>query len=154
MARKTANGTFEPKNPKKYIGSGPITYRSNWERQYMAFLDDHPYVLGWASESFSIPYKNPLLPENRRGGRGKWSMYVPDFLVVYVDRNNKKHAELIEIKPAKESPLHEATNRLSPQARLVREINAAKWMAAAKYCAQRGWTFRVMTEAELFGAKV
>jgi hypothetical protein len=113
----------------------------------MSFLDSHPSVLAWASESISIPYQNPLIQDRKR-----WSSYIPDFLVVYVDKNNKKHAELIEIKPAKESPLYEG--RVSQRTRLTQAVNAAKWMAAAKYCAKRGWTFRVMTEAELFGAKV
>ena len=58
----------------------------------MMFLDSNENVLQWASESISIPYRNPLT--------GKQSIYVPDFLVTYRGPNNTTKAELIEIKPA------------------------------------------------------
>ena len=146
MVKKTWKGVYTPKNPEKYIGDNinNIQYRSNWELQVMLFFDDHPNCIGWGSEVITIPYKNPLT--------GKMSRYVPDFLVIYVDRNNEKHVELIEIKPAKESPLYEG--RVNRVTKLYQAINAAKWMAASKFCAQKGWKFKVMTERELFGSKV
>lgn len=140
---KPAKGIFTPKNPEKYRGPSEITYRSGWELQFMTYLDDHPFVLLWQSEGLSIRYKNPLTK--------RWASYIPDFLVVYMDKNNNKHVEVIEIKPAKETPMYE--NRVSYKTRLVQQINAAKWLAAMQYCNKMGFKFRIMTERELFGHK-
>lgn len=143
MARKTASGIFTPKNPEKYIGANGknIQYRSSWELQVFNFLDTTKSILGWASEAVSVPYVNPLT--------GKTASYIPDLLVVYQDRSGNKKADMIEIKPAKESPLYEG--RVSYQTKLVQAINAAKWMVAAAYCKKRGLNFRVMTENDMFG---
>lgn len=141
MSKKTMKGSFVPQNPSKYIGStSNIMYRSSWELSMMLFLDKHPNVVGWSSEGLSIPYKNPLT--------GRWTMYIPDFLVVFVDKDGNQRCEVIEIKPLKETPTFEG--RVSQQTRLVQAINAAKWQAAAIYCVKRGWNFRVATEQQLF----
>lgn len=108
----------------------------------MNVFDKHPSILGWSSESISIPYQNPLT--------GKWSMYIPDFLVIYMDKSGKKHCEMIEIKPLKETPGY-SEKRVNTKTQLVQVINQAKWMAAQVYCKKRGWSFRVMTERDLFG---
>lgn len=110
----------------------------------MRKFDEHPNVLGWASESISIPYQNPLT--------GKWSMYIPDFLVVYVDKNGNKHAEMIEVKPMRERPDYQkkANERLSAHTKLSQVVNAAKWAAAVKYCARNKIGFRVASEDEMF----
>ena len=79
-------------------------------------------------------------------------MYVPDFLIVYMDKNDQKHVEIVEIKPASEVPGYKA-KRLSEATKLAQAINAAKWHAAAIYCAKRGWKFRVATEDDLFKFK-
>ncbi len=109
----------------------------------MQFLDTHPSIQGWNSEGISIPYRNPFT--------GKWTMYIPDFLVVYIDKNSKKHVEMIEIKPEKELPGYKG--RVNSRTKLVQAINAAKWQAALAFCVKRGWSFRVATEKELFGYK-
>lgn len=144
MARGTAKGFFTPKNPQKIIKwRGEIEYRSGWELQLMNYFDQHPSVLGWASEPYDISYKNPLT--------GKWTFYRPDFIVVFVDKNGNRRAEMIEVKPAKESPIHEG--KADRRARLAQAINAAKWQAAAQWCAKHNVFFRVMTEREMFGYK-
>lgn len=150
MARKTDKGVFVPKHPEKYIGPnlGNITYRSSWELTVMLKFDDHPNVVYWASESIRIPYQNPLT--------GKFSVYVPDFMVVYVDRSGTQHREVMEVKPLKETPgsLIESNGRkrrLSQRDKLAQAVNAAKWQAAAQFCAKRQLTFRVLTENSLFG---
>ena len=61
----------------------------------MRFLDNNEHVVNWASESISIPYRNPVT--------GRQSMYVPDFLITYRNRSNQLTAELVEIKPKKQS---------------------------------------------------
>lgn len=141
---KTAKDEFIPENPKKYIGTYPITYRSSWEHAVMRVFDQHPFVIAWASESVSVPYMNPLT--------GKWAMYVPDFIVVYADKNGKKHAEMIEVKPLKERPdyVKKPGERLSKRTQLMQIINAAKFMAAASYCKKNNIRFRVASEDELF----
>ena len=152
MAKAPDKGIFTPKNPDKYIGAnlGQITYRSSWELTAMLKFDQHPNIIQWASEPFSVPYKNPLT--------GRWTMYMPDFLLVYVDRSGKQHTEVVEIKPLGEVPgaeiISERTGRplrLSKRQQLTRQINAAKWQACASFCAKRGLFFRIITEKQLFG---
>ena len=100
MSRKYAQGKFQIRNPAKYIGKGTPTYRSGWEFAFMQFCDNNPAVLQWASESINIPYRNPFT--NRQ------TIYVPDFLIIYVDSRNQKHAELVEVKPSTETTMESA----------------------------------------------
>lgn len=136
---KYANKEYVVKNPHKYAGNKQPHYRSSWELTFMRFLDNHPRVVSWASESIKIPYKNPLT--------GKQSVYVPDFFVIYQDKDNKRNAELLEIKPAKETMLTEKSSRRD---RMMIAINHAKWQAAAKFCRLKGITFRVVNESDIF----
>jgi len=136
---KYSQGEFAPTNTQKYIGKFPITYRSSWELSMMRVLDLHPNVTQWASESISIPYQHPLT--------GKWTFYIPDFLIVFVDKNGNKRAEIIEIKPLKEAVVEKAKSKKD---KLVLAVNQAKWAAAIAWCHKNGMTFRVMTEEQLF----
>jgi TnsA endonuclease N terminal len=136
-----AQGIYEIKNPQKYVGLGKPRYRSGWELTFMMFCDNNPNVLQWASESVRIPYRNPLT--------GKQTIYVPDFMVVYQDKTGKQVAEMVEIKPAKETLL-ENNKRPSQRTRAVIAINHAKWQAAHHFCKRMGITFRVITENDLF----
>jgi hypothetical protein len=140
-----SKGEYILKNPTKYLGKLPVIYRSSWEISLMKVFDENPAVLGWSSESISIPYRNPLT--------NKWSMYLPDFFVIYMDKKNGKHAEIIEVKPEKENPFSSIVPKGGQQTRsmLARAINQAKFGAAMVYCQKRGWRFRVMTENDLFG---
>jgi hypothetical protein len=132
-------GIFQPKAPQKYVGTLPITYRSSWELTFMNTCDQHPNVLQWASESIKIPYLSPM--------DGRWHNYIPDFLIVYVDKAGKKHGELIEIKPLSQSVLEKAKSK-KDKAALI--LNQAKWQAAQDFCRKQGLTFRVMTEQQLY----
>lgn len=113
----------------------------------MRTFDLNPAVIAWDSEPISIPYKNPFT--------GLMTVYVPDFLVVYVDVNGKSHAEMIEVKPAKEVPGANISGRAKgrEQLRATHAINLAKWQAAIKFCAKRKIKFRVLTEHQLFAGK-
>jgi hypothetical protein len=139
MANNFRQGFYEIKNPQTYVGKGRPKYRSGWEMTFMLFLDNNDHILQWASESVSIPYRNPLT--------GKMSMYVPDFLVTYRNRNNTMRAELIEIKPRKQSLIEEKQSQRD-RAQVV--INYAKWDAATKWARQNGLTFRVINEDQIF----
>ena len=137
---KFAQGKYTLKNPEKYSGGKTPTYRSSWEWAFMQFCDNHPSVIQWASEAIKIPYKNPLT--------GKATVYVPDFLVVYQDRKGSKHAELIEVKPKKETTMENAGRSQVSRARVV--VNSAKWEAATRWCKQNSIRFRVVTEDDIF----
>jgi len=135
-----AQGKFTPKNPHKYVGKHSPRYRSGWELTFMMFCDSHDSVIYWASEAISIPYKNPFT--------GKATNYVPDFFVMYEDKFGRKKAEIVEIKPKKQSLIESRV--MSAKDRAVVALNHAKWAAAMAYCKQQGYTFRVITEDDLF----
>lgn len=137
---KYANGKFQIKHPEKYVGNKTPTYRSGWEHTFMTFCDNNPNILQWASEAIHINYRNPFTNKN--------TIYVPDFLIVYNDATGQKHAEVIEVKPTKETTL-EAAGR-SPRAQAAAILNAAKWEAAKAWCKAQGLKFRIITENEIF----
>jgi len=132
-------GVYTVKNSAKYVGKGTPRYRSGWELTFMLFLDSNDNVLQWASESISIPYRNPLT--------GKQSMYIPDFLVTYRGRNNTTVAELIEIKPKKQSLLE---SKASDRDRAIVAVNYAKWHQATLWCKKNGLTVRVINEDMIY----
>jgi hypothetical protein len=136
---KFASGKYTVKNPEKYMGKRVPTYRSSWEFTFMSFCDNNPAVLNWASEAVSIPYYNPV--------KGRQTIYVPDFLVVYVDANQKQHTELVEIKPSTETTMEGAR---SYRDKLSVAINMAKWAAADSWARANNMRFRVVTEFDIF----
>ncbi len=137
--KKWAQGIYEVLNPAKYVGKRRPRYRSGWEHSFMRFCDTNDNILQWASESVSIPYRHPLT--------GKVTNYVPDFIITYRTRNNTVKAELIEIKPKKQSVVE---SKMSSRDRAVVAVNYAKWDAATKWAARNGLTFRVITEDDMF----
>ena len=142
---KFAQGRFEMKNPTKYVGKKTPLARSSWEFVFMRMLDEHPGVENWASESIQIPYRCPLT--------GKYTIYVPDFFVVYNDKKGGKHAEVIEVKPESQTVLEKVGKSRYNQEQYVK--NMAKWEAAGAWCKQQGLKFRVVNEGDIFhqGAK-
>jgi hypothetical protein len=136
---KFAQGAYVVKNKQKYVGRGTPRYRSGWEHAFMRFLDNNDNILQWASESISIPYRNPIT--------GKQSIYVPDFLITYRNRNNQMIAEVIEIKPKKQSVVE---SKMKANERAVVAVNYAKWDSATKWCRKQGLLFRVITEDDLW----
>ena len=136
---KYAQGKFQLQNPDKYVGNKTPTYRSSWEFTFMTFCDNNPNILQWASEAVHINYRNPLT--------GKNTIYVPDFLITYQDANGQQKAEVVEVKPKKETTLEGAKN-VRDQAAAI--LNMAKWEAARAWCKAHGLTFRVVTEDMIF----
>ena len=108
-------GAFKPQNPTKYIGKHAPRYRSGWELAFMRMCDNHPNILAWASEAHRIPYINPAT--------GKKTTYVPDFFLVYSDKNGKKHAEIVEVKPNSQV----MGNARSAHDKMHAVVNEAKW---------------------------
>jgi hypothetical protein len=136
---KYASGKYQVKNPEKYMGKRLPNYRSSWEFTFMSFCDNNPAVINWVSEGVKIPYYNPV--------SGKQTIYVPDFLVVYVDANQRQHTELVEIKPSKEATMESAR---SYRDKLSVAINMAKWAAADSWARANNMRFRVVTEFDIF----
>ncbi len=135
-----AQGIYEVKNPQKYVGKHKPKYRSGWKLTFMTFCDNNKHVIYWASEALRIPYRHPLT--------GKMTQYVPDFFVVYENKYGQQKAEVVEIKPKKQSLIESRV--ANAKDRMVVAINHAKWGAAMAYCKQQGYTFRVITEDDLF----
>lgn len=136
---KYASGKYTVRNAEKYIGKRAPTYRSSWEFTFCQFCDNNPAVVQWASEAITIPYRNPV--------SGKSTVYVPDFLIIYEDKNQKKHTELIEIKPSTEVTMESAK---SYRDKLMVAINMAKWAAADNWARANNIRFRVVTEFDIF----
>ena len=139
MAR-FASGKYNLKNPDKYLGKNTPSFRSGWEFSMMKFCDEHPNVAKWASESIRIPYLNPIT--------NKKTIYVPDFFIVYVDKNGTQHVELVEVKPENQTIKEKLGNSKYNQAHWI--INQAKWAAARAYCKQNGIKFRIITEKDIY----
>lgn len=74
--------------------------------------------------------------------------YIPDFFVVYQNKYGKQIAEMVEIKPKKQSLIESKV--ASARDKIIVAINHAKWASAVAYCKHHGYTFRVITENELF----
>ena len=137
---KFAQGKFSMKNPEKYIGKKTPLARSSWEFVFMKMLDEHQGVQNWASESVQIPYQDPLT--------GKYTIYVPDFFIVYQDKNGRKHAEVVEVKPSNQQFRERLGKSLYNQEQYVK--NLAKWEAASACCKQQGLKFRIVNEEDIF----
>jgi hypothetical protein len=140
MSLRFSKSIYQVKNPEKYVGSKMPYCRSSWETTFCMFCDNNPSVQQWASEPVKIPYRDPLT--------GKQTVYVPDFLIYYIDRNMKSHAELIEIKPANQMLIEKVGKNPYNQAQYVK--NMAKWEAANKWARNQGITFRIINEHDIF----
>ena len=140
MLPRFAKGKFFPKNKEKYIGLKTPTYRSSWEHAFMRLCDEHPNVAKWASESIKIPYRHPFT--------GKYTVYVPDFFIVYTDKNGRKNAELVEVKPKSQTNMMNAGKSFAKKKQVA--LNMAKWEAANAYAKQNKIRFRVVSEDQLF----
>lgn len=145
MARKYRQGTFKPKNPRKYRGNvSNIVYRSSWERIVFNYLDNSPNCIQWSSEEFVIPYVSPL--------DGNIHRYFVDIACVMMI-NGKPEKWLIEIKPYAQT-LPPVSTRGKSKRTLLEEsatyaVNQAKWDAAQAYCDKHGIKFHIFTEYEI-----
>lgn len=133
-------GFFTPRNinklvPKKF----PLKYKSSWELYFMNFLDKNNNVINWGYEVVKIPYLHPF--------KKKTSIYIPDFLVRYIDKFNNEIIELVEIKPTNEMIIESAKNKKQIASCI---LNRYKWDEALKWCERRGIKFRVLSEKDMF----
>ena len=135
-------GYYELKNPKKYSGTKIPRYRSGWEMSFMRFCDLHPNIIAWASEPVKIPYRNPF--------DGRFTVYVPDFLITYLNKGGKRFSELIEVKPRAQT-IQEAARNARDRANVI--LNKAKWLAANEWCKRKGVRFRILNEEHIYKMK-
>ena len=139
-------GRFKPKNPQKYKGNPTnIVYRSSWELKFMMDLDHSSNVIEWSSEETIIAYNDKASGRMRR--------YFPDFLVKKKLPDNTIVTYLIEIKPstqikAPKRPQNKKSKTYIKEV-LTYATNTSKWEAAERYCAKRGYEFRILSEKEL-----
>lgn len=134
-------GNYEIKNKEKYLSLNVPTYRSRWEKVFMAFCDLNENVVKWASEYVIIEYYDPVQNKKRR--------YYTDF---YLELANGEK-QLIEIKPKRETVAPKSTKGKRKTTLLKEErtwaTNQAKWEAARHLCKKKGWKFVILTEKEL-----
>lgn len=146
MATKYHQGFFNPKNPQKWINPKNIVYRSHWEFVVMKFLDTNPEVTRVASEEMSICYLDPVQARIRR--------YFPD-LVLQVTKDGKKSVIVLEIKPFDQTmppkPGKGKQKRTMLKEGALYATNKAKWEAAERFCQDKGFTFKIITEKDIFG---
>ncbi len=85
--------------------------------------------------------------------------YFPDVILKKKIGDDKYAIVMIEIKPDKQTrPPDIQKKNSTPTGRIstryLREVktygvNEAKWIAAKKYCDEKGWVFEIMTEKGL-----
>lgn len=136
-------GLFTPKHPEKYVGDVTnIVYRSSWELEVNEFLDNNVKVLRWASEEFHIPYLSAV--------DGKMHKYYPDYWVEFVNDKGQIVQEVLECKPKQQVKAPRGKRKMSLYEQQQYARNISKWTAAEKWCADRGMTFRIITEKSVF----
>ena len=148
-------GVYQVVNREKYAGTKNPIYKSNWERRCFDVLDRNPNVLRWAYENIEIYYFNPA--------QQRFTIYYPDILCQIQDVNGQIKSYLVEIKPAvmtappaapkipkgktaKDGMRYKKALERYQRSVLDYAVNASKWEAARKRCAQMGITFILMTE--------
>jgi len=147
-SKKNKGGKYTPINGNKYIGQGPIIYRSAWERKYCMYCDNKDEILQWSSEPVAIDYYNP--------NTTKWHKYYPDFWIKVLQTNGSYKEYLVEIKPKSQTKVPVAPKRNTIQS--VKNYkwtcetyikNLAKAKAAIIFAESRGWKFIIITEKSI-----
>ena len=126
---------------KKYIGTGPIIYRSSWEYKFILYCEENNNIVKWSSEPVKIPYID--IHDKKKKN------YYPDF---YMKLSNGKEY-IIEIKPKnflkKPNPPKIQNKRLVEsyiKSIKMYRMNLSKWKSAKEWANNRGWIFKLITE--------
>lgn len=142
---KYKQGYYKPINESKYIGKGPIVYRSGLELKFFIFLDKNINVIKWSSESIPIPYFDPIKRCQRK-------YYVDNYVEILEGDITKKY--LIEVKPYKQT-LEPKAGKGKKKTHLIYETaqwitnSQGKWPACKEFAKQHGMEFIIITEKEL-----
>jgi hypothetical protein len=141
---KYHQGYYQPKNPFKFIGEGPIIYRSGLELKFMRWCDNAETVLRWSSESVKIPYYDSVQRKNRH-------YFVDNFVEIKEGSNIKRY--LVEIKPFRQTQEPKATKGKKKSSLLYETVawknNCDKWSFARDFAKKHGMEFIIITEKEL-----
>jgi hypothetical protein len=134
-------GYFPLVECQKYQGSGPIIYRSSWERKFCIYCERNPEIKWWSSESLCIKYFNFL--------DNAYHNYFPDFLVHL--QNGK--TIIVEVKPKAQLRKPEKPKRITKKSTEAFKwayeawvTNMSKKQAAEEYAISRGWEYQIVTE--------
>ena len=144
--KKYKQGYYKLKNPDKYQGDiYNVIYRSSWELKVFKWIDTNDSIISWSAEEIKIGYISPI--------DSKMHTYYPDILAKTRTKSGKIVTYLIEIKPEAQTKEPKTKQRVTKK--YINEvytwgINSAKWKAAKRYCEQRGWVFKLLTEKEIF----
>jgi hypothetical protein len=116
--------------------------------KFLKYCDTNENILEYASEELAIPYISPV--------DGKIHKYFPDVYIKVKEPDGSIKKYLIEIKPYKQTMAPPKPKRQTKG--YIYEVyeyakNQSKWEAAREYCKDRGWTFRILTENEIYGNK-
>lgn len=148
--KKYKQGNYFIQNPKKYIGSLPIVYRSSWEFAFCKFCDLNDNVKKWSVEGLEIPYQ---ITNDK--GQLETHRYYPDFYVETINPNDKEtyNRLVIEIKPKNETetpkqPKRQTLKMLENYEYSLRTFkkNLHKWAYTKEWCEKRNLTFKIITE--------
>lgn len=139
------SGSFMPKNLQKYKGDPrKIKYRSLWEKFIFGWLDNHPDIAKWGSETVVIPYFSNADGKKRRYFMDIWCRF------------NDGQEFFFEIKPQKETmpPKAPAKMTVAAKKRFINEVytwnvNCDKWKAAKAAADKMNIKFRLITEPAL-----
>jgi len=141
-------GKYTASNIDKYKGTLPIIYRSSWERRVFFFLDNHPSIIEWGSESIIIPYLNQV--------DGKMHRYYIDVNFIINDKDGNQKRYIVEIKPFDQTIPPKAPKKRTPKAMqrynlamLAYQKNQDKWRAAEAWAKNNGYIFSIWTEKTL-----
>ena len=110
----------------------------------MNYCDKNENILKWSSEEIWIPYLSPLDQRVHK--------YFPDFYIKYIDMNQTTKESLIEVNPKRQVVGPKIGKKVSKkQLYEIQEFskNKAKWKAAEEFCADRKWSFQILTEDNL-----
>jgi len=143
---------YRPKNVDKYVGNPPhCVCRSSWENIFCKWADMNPSVVEWASEPIGIPYVDKTQKDYR--GMPKKRRYYPDFIVKVLNKQGKIDTWIVEVKPEKETRPPRVTKGKSQKTKVYEAkawgTNQAKWQSAERFCKDRGWYFKILTEKQL-----
>ena len=148
---KAKHQVYKPLNIDKYKGTSYPICRSTWEYSFCKWLDRNEKIIEWSSETVTILYKDPS--NQIINGKIKTRRYYPDFLIKVLTGQNIQ-TWLIEIKPYKETLPPKKSTKKSTKTLLYEaktyKTNIAKWNAAKSYCQKRNWSFKILTEKDLF----
>ena len=131
-------GYYFPLHPEKYASENKtIIYKSSLEQRFMLYLDKNPGVRWWKYEPYPLKYFDASTNKVRK--------YYIDFIVCV--KGNPDKIFYCEVKSKKETL--KPKNPKNIKENLLYLKNLSKWSAATRYCKEKGYDFKLITEDQL-----